>query len=61
MLILLLRITCLILEYCVSSHNLCEQNRLFEGLEMFSFSGHTDGVVSTHFATLERANLNHWA
>jgi hypothetical protein len=26
----------------------------------FSFSGHTGGVVSTHFGPLETANLNHW-
>jgi hypothetical protein len=35
-------------------------NTLFEGLETFSFSGHTDGVVSTHFGPLERASINHW-
>lgn len=37
-----------------------EQNILLEGLDIFLFSGHTGGVVSTHFGPLETAILNHW-
>jgi hypothetical protein len=36
----------------------CEQNTLFEGLDMFPFPGHTGGVVSPHFGCLETASLN---